>query len=72
MDLWSRDSLKIQSKNNCWMLTDLPKPMGDFTFLSPNIQKIKKFMKKKAQKTKISDSKKICFTETFYELLPSY
>lgn len=29
------------------MQTDLPEPMGNFTFLSSNIQKIKNSMKKK-------------------------
>lgn len=48
MDLQSKDSIKIQSKNNCWMQTDLPEPMGNFTFLSSNIQKIKNYMKKKS------------------------
>lgn len=47
MDLQSKDSTKNQSKNNCWMQTDLPEPMGNFTFLSSNIQKIKNSMKKK-------------------------
>lgn len=73
MDLQSKDSIKIQSKNNCWMQTDLPEPMGNFTFLSSNIQKIKNSMKKKkAQKMKSSDSKKSYFTETAYKLLPSH
>lgn len=50
MDLWSKDSVKIQTKNNCWIQTDLPKPMGDFTFRLQIFKKLKKSWKKKPRK----------------------